>query len=316
MNGTLTLHEYGDTWIRLEFEHPRIGYNYVIVSYYPTNGVSAKTLNLDIDVTKDIYELFYIWNLDSDTEYVVNIFDPDDVLLASGVFATSGSIYKPMISKYIVKRNGSSINYDITLWNLNRDYIDGSWEEGCDVSVRLDGSRISKWDGDDVDKDGMLTITGSIPCSESNNHTFRLEAYNYRINMSSGEEEYEKDETLIWRESFFAEKFAWDIPKISGQSLRVSASEWNRFTSAIREVLESRGETTSFTTAVSAGLPQGSVVGGNHGLSKGKVISASIINEAVRALKSMGASVSEVASNQPITADFFNDIVTKLNSIT
>lgn len=111
--------------------------------------------------------------------------------------------------------------------------------------------------------------------------------------------------------------FKWSISKMSGQPLRVSASEWNAFTKKINEFLKYKGKTTiNFTSAVSAGLPQGAVVGGNHGLSEGKVISASIINEAVRALKSMGASVSEVASNQPITADFFNDIVTKLNSIT
>ena len=111
--------------------------------------------------------------------------------------------------------------------------------------------------------------------------------------------------------------FKWAIAKVSGQPLRVSASEWNAFTKKINEFLKYKGKATiNFTSAVSAGLPQGAVVGGNHGLSNGKVISASIINEAVRALKSMGASVSEVASNQPITADFFNDIVTKLNSIT
>lgn len=110
--------------------------------------------------------------------------------------------------------------------------------------------------------------------------------------------------------------FKWDIAKTSNQSLRVSASEWNAFTSKINEFLKYKGKSAvAFTKAVSAGLGKGAVVGGNHGLSEGKVISASIINEAVRALKSMGASVSEVASNQPITADFFNNLVTELNSI-
>lgn len=110
--------------------------------------------------------------------------------------------------------------------------------------------------------------------------------------------------------------FKWAIAKVSGQPLRVSASEWNAFTNKINEFLKYKGKTTiNFTSAVSAGLPQGAVVGGNHGLSEGKVISASIINEAVRALRSLGVSVSEVSRNEPVTADFFNNLVTELNSI-
>ena len=110
--------------------------------------------------------------------------------------------------------------------------------------------------------------------------------------------------------------FKWDIAKTSNQSLRVSASEWNAFTSKINEFLKYKGKSTvAFTKAVSAGLPKGAVVGGNHELSEGKVISANIVNEAVRALESMGITISEVSSNQTITADFFNNLVTKLNSI-
>ena len=110
--------------------------------------------------------------------------------------------------------------------------------------------------------------------------------------------------------------FKWSIAKEVGQPLRVSASEWNAFTSKINEFLKYKGKSTvAFTKAVSAGLPKGAVVGGNHELSEGKVISANIVNEAVRALESMGITISEVSSNQTITADFFNNLVTKLNSI-
>ena len=110
--------------------------------------------------------------------------------------------------------------------------------------------------------------------------------------------------------------FKWDIAKASDQPLRVSASEWNAFTSKINEFLKYKGKSAvTFTKAVSAGLGNGAVVGGNHGLSEGKVISANIVNEAVRALESMGITISEVSSNQTITADFFNNLVTKLNSI-
>ena len=110
--------------------------------------------------------------------------------------------------------------------------------------------------------------------------------------------------------------FKWDIAKTSNQSLRVSASEWNAFTSKINEFLKYKGKSAvAFTKAVSAGLGKGAVVGGNHELSEGKVISANIVNEAVRALESMGITISEVSSNQTITADFFNNLVTKLNSI-
>lgn len=110
--------------------------------------------------------------------------------------------------------------------------------------------------------------------------------------------------------------FKWTIPKISGQPLRLSASEWNAFTKKINEFLKYKGKTTiNFTSAVSAGLPQGAVVGGNHGLSEGKVISAKMMNEAVNAIASMGGDVSEVVNGTPVTAEFFNNIVDVLNSI-
>ena len=71
----------------------------------------------------------------------------------------------------------------------------------------------------------------------------------------------------------------------------------------------------AFTKAVSAGLGKGAVVGGNHGLSEGKVISAKMMNEAVNAIASMGGDVSEVVNGTPVTAEFFNNIVDVLNSI-
>ena len=110
--------------------------------------------------------------------------------------------------------------------------------------------------------------------------------------------------------------FEWDIPKASGQPLRVSASEWNAFTSKINEFLKYKGKSAvAFTKAVSAGLGKGAVVGGNHGLSEGKVISAKMMNEAVNAIASMGGDVSKVVNGTPVTAEFFNNIVDVLNSI-
>lgn len=117
-------------------------------------------------------------------------------------------------------------------------------------------------------------------------------------------------------ESDTPSSFEWDIPKASGQPLRVSASEWNAFTSKINEFLKYKGKSAvAFTKAVSAGLGKGAVVGGNHGLSEGKVISAKMMNEAVNAIVSMGGDVSEVVNGTPVTAEFFNNIVDVLNSI-
>lgn len=110
--------------------------------------------------------------------------------------------------------------------------------------------------------------------------------------------------------------FKWSIDKTDGQVLRVSASEWNAFTSKINEFLKYKGKSTiTFTKAVSAGLSQGAVVGGNHGLSDGKVISAKMMNEAVNAIASMGGDISVVVSETPVTAEFFNNIADELNSI-
>ena len=110
--------------------------------------------------------------------------------------------------------------------------------------------------------------------------------------------------------------FKWDIPKASGQPIRLSASEWNAFTNKINEFLKYKGKSAvAFTKAVSAGLGKGAVVGGNHGLSERKVISAKMMNEAVNAIASMGGDVSEVVNGTPVTAEFFNNIVDVLNSI-
>lgn len=110
--------------------------------------------------------------------------------------------------------------------------------------------------------------------------------------------------------------FEWDIPKTSDKTLRLSASEWNKFTKKVNEWLKAKGEiAVSFTVAVSAGMPQGAVVGGNHGLEKGKVISAEIINEAVTALKSIGAGVNKVSKNERLSAEFFNNLVDEMNSL-
>lgn len=117
-------------------------------------------------------------------------------------------------------------------------------------------------------------------------------------------------------ESDTPSSFEWDIPKASGQPIRLSASEWNAFTNKINEFLKYKGKSAvAFTKAVSAGLGKGAVVGGNHGLSEGKVISAKMMNEAVNAIASMGGDVSEVVNGTPVTAEFFNNIVDVLNSI-
>ena len=117
-------------------------------------------------------------------------------------------------------------------------------------------------------------------------------------------------------ESDTPSSFEWDIPKTSGQPIRLSASEWNKFTKKVNEWLRAKGKSTvSFTVAVSAGMPIGAVVGGNHNLEKGKVISAEIINEAVTALKSIGVNIDKVSKNERISAEFFNDIVDKMNNL-
>lgn len=112
--------------------------------------------------------------------------------------------------------------------------------------------------------------------------------------------------------------FKWAIAKVSGQPLRVSASEWNAFTNKINEFLKYKGKSTvSFTTVLSGGLVGRNVGTSADGLSADspKVISKKTLNEAVDALNSMLADGNKIAYPTGISASFFNDIVDKMNNL-
>ena len=97
--------------------------------------------------------------------------------------------------------------------------------------------------------------------------------------------------------------FNWDYPKVSGQSIMVSASEWNRFTSMINEFRSEKSLSRyGFSSAVS---------GGN--------ITAEHINQARNAINPMNPSVSIPdycsAGITDISAYYFNRLKDSLNSV-
>ncbi len=94
----------------------------------------------------------------------------------------------------------------------------------------------------------------------------------------------------------------WTNAVSSGSAIKISASEWNNFCSRINEFRRYRSLSDySFATVYS-----------------GTQISATIVNEVVKAIKGMsgyGTNLYEVSTGDAITASFFNLLKTELNAI-
>lgn len=93
--------------------------------------------------------------------------------------------------------------------------------------------------------------------------------------------------------------FSWSVPKVQGQTLTVTATEWNAFTAKINEWRNYLSIPTASFTHVIGGITD---------------ISADIFNEAVGTINLMTTTVAQVPKGQIITAAIFNQIVTDLNN--
>lgn len=96
------------------------------------------------------------------------------------------------------------------------------------------------------------------------------------------------------------DNWSWYSSIYSGDSIGLSALEWNDFTTRINDFRAYKGLSKYSFTRVSRGMN----------------ISASIMNEAVAAIKAMNSSVpNNVYSGNNISASFFNNLKNALNNI-
>lgn len=324
----LELIDAGINVLTLRFTSGPLASNYITVSWFKIADDESSefvgSFDKDIEVGIDIDFTFGIDGLDSGTDYLVYVFDAQENLLADEVYTTLGD--KPIFKSPFVKAENGKIKVAFSVSNVNTEKVGNVYGWGSYIWLRINGTTVGRWDGDDVSdiiamsdqtgnviERGTFTFSGEFDFPDGDSCTVRLEATNVCDNVVTGSTVYEE---TSYREFVISLPFLWDIPKTSGQPIRLSASEWNKFTKKVNEWLRAKGKSTvSFTVAVSAGMPIGAVVGGNHNLEKGKVISAEIINEAVTALKSIGAGVDEVGKNERLSAEFFNDIVDKMNNL-
>lgn len=96
------------------------------------------------------------------------------------------------------------------------------------------------------------------------------------------------------------DNWSWYSSIYSGGSIGLSALEWNDFTTRINDFRAYKGLSKYSFTRVSRGMN----------------ISASIMNEAVAAIRAMNSSVpNNVYSGNNISASFFNNLKNALNNI-
>jgi hypothetical protein len=95
------------------------------------------------------------------------------------------------------------------------------------------------------------------------------------------------------------DSFEWDVAKVSGEDVNVTATEWNKFTVRINEFRQYKELTDYVFTTVATG----------------DAISAVIFNQAIGAIMPMYTTYGDMQAGWDIYADYFNNIRDHLNSI-
>lgn len=318
--------DIGSRTLMLGFTCPPLGVWVITAECYESGG--SKPAGKDeatIEPGTDVNVTFAFDGLSPDTKYFINVFEGvDGRLLANAEFTTLPSSDAPKFKRFSVKVENGKINYTFEIGNLDQNGTWGNFEYYSWVTVSVDNGQIQGWNGDDIVIDdyyyepprGTLTVTGSCDFPEKDSCEFKVYAKNFCVNLSTGTDIYDES---TFRETTLTIPFAWTIPKKTGENIRLAASEWNNFIGRIKKRLQSTGVAYSkaFTTAVSGGLVGRNVGTAADGLSidSPKVISKSILCEAVDALNAMLPEDERISYPTGISASFLNNIVDKLNSI-
>ncbi len=139
--------------------------------------------------------------------------------------------------------------------------------------------------------------------------------------MVDGNEEEQTDTYSFDMPTARPDDFMWDIPKISGIDIEITASEWNKFTANINAFLEYKGlDWREFPQAFStrALISGRNVATSADGLSENEIVSVAITKPAIEAINKMVSReyiLYEPEKGEPVDAEFFNSLVEALNSI-
>lgn len=144
--------------------------------------------------------------------------------------------------------------------------------------------------------------------------------YDFRLMLDGEEEVYTKTYSFDMPTAR-PDDFMWDIPKIRGIDIEITASEWNKFTANINAFLEYKGlDWMEFPQAFSTRtlISGRNVATSADGLSENEIVSVAITKPAIEAInKIVGREymLYEPEKGEPVDAEFFNSLVEALNSI-
>lgn len=219
---------------------------------------------------------------------------------SNGTANESTAVYMPDRTKPTISFGGMSGLGSLQL----------SWSAYDSGSGLRDNSRFRLYVG--TRDGGSGTLSGST-YTNSTSHSWTTDANGYGLVANSyywvGVRAYDRDNNesdLLSRQIQYRitrpSNWSWFTSKIQGQSMNLTASEWNSFTQRINLFRVYSGYSNySFTTAV-----------------RGGVITASIINEAILAMNIIPKGISspaQVSRGGSVTASFFNALTTSLNSV-
>lgn len=318
----LTIEDRGRYTLSFLFESAPLTSNYVTISYFKNGNEFVDAFEEAVEVGTDVRFDINLSGLDAGTEYLVYVFDAQNNLLASATEATLGD--KPIFKNYTIKSEKGKINVSFSISGLNSSKNIGNLTYDSNVSLRINGEKVETWPGKDIDIDdktgnvprGTLNVTREYDFPSEESCVVRIEAFNVCANTITGTEVYYEE---TFREKIVFFPFAWELPKVVGERIRLGANEWNGFIGKIKNKLSQKGISYSkeFTTAVSAGFVGRNVGTSADGLSidSPKVISKKILCEAVDALNAMLPADEKISYPTGIAVDFLNNIVDKLNSI-
>ncbi len=125
--------------------------------------------------------------------------------------------------------------------------------------------------------------------------------YEIEASSTSSSAPTEYDMYAIWKKNIIA-KFYWSVPIVQGNTVNITAAEWNRFIKTVVDYINGVGDEISPTDTAIVGATATS----------GTVMKASQASSALLLLKRCGGITQDVidqiglAEGTPITAEFFN----------
>lgn len=329
--------ESTDQDLHLELYYPELPSTTIGIVYFEKGkleeGYGLKTLRIEAGVQGSVQ--FILSGLKSGTTYEVRACPPNEydeyeieTYIVDGEFSTLDSFDKPIIRKFEASKIGNKIFYSFKVENLWPNEVDGVIHK--DSWTRLYG--YASWDGEDVSWDGVLEKSGFVVYDESYKN-LKLEATNTKHDISTGEDivsETVSEEIDVSGQG----DFSWDTPKVSGEKIRLGASEWNRFLQRINFVRLACGlSEIAFQSVTALPLNARNVITESERIAKQISDSCIITFDKIRAavegiigsettigipcsISDADMEIIDIKSGFKLSALFLNKIVDILNGVT